>query len=174
MKKRVIIIVSIIAIIFASAGITWISVNTYQKMTYNTQIVNEKYIYNLCIHGEFSYKPNKVIVHEMWVEEQSLTFEVVLYNAFHVGEEITMEQLLQEYDDFCNKGIRGENIEKFINFHHGAGIGIADVYYKKYIGETGSYLKENFSTNFENATVEQIQEAAEYAVELLYEKMENR
>ena len=101
-----------------------IEVKRQEEMQIETQmqlmrIQNERYIYQLCIDGEFSYEPNRVIVHEMQIDYISLIQHIALYNEFNNDKKVTMEQVLEEYENFCNGEGGTEALDAVLHFDFG-------------------------------------------------------
>ena len=186
MKKRIIITTSIIAIILMIASFAVIRHQMVQKRNEEVQtnimrLDNERYMYCLGIDGEFSYGPEQVVVNEMHINYFKLTGHVALYNEFK-EEELTIEQVLEEYEAFCkgeykileNERTVPELLEALAQFNFGDGYLTWKYSYETYSAYRGHYLRNVCGVNnITEATNEQLQEAAEYAAERIHEEIEN-
>lgn len=132
---------------------------------------NGRTLHYLAMSGTFSYEPpDKIIVIELKENPAGTIANVAFYNAYHEGEELTVEQLLQEYDEYCNntKGRYG-GIDSIADFYLNS-LTVQRMfsgYHEKGAFEIlmDTYLEETYGVEIEEATSGQIQEAAEYAKE---------
>ena len=145
------------------------------------ELKDEEYRRVLCIHGHSVYLPDIVIVENMWRCEPETLANVMLYNEFTMGEKITVEQVLEEYDTFRYTGISGgleqyKTLEAFYNqrFPDGVGyFGKKDTLDNNYIGYIYHYVNANFSPLYvTELTDEQMQEAAEYAIKRIRDDLD--
>lgn len=138
---------------------------------FNMDMANLSRLHILCMSGTFNYEPpDKIIVLELERNQTGTIANVMLYNAFHKGEELTVEQVLQEYDAYCDNTLgEYEGLDAMLTFER------RDDYYKTYSSNSYTarinvFLYKKYNIIFpEEATEEQAQEAAEYAIKVLYE-----
>ena len=124
---------------------------------------NELYIYMLSIEGEFRYTPERIEVIEMETDERKLLMDVVLYNEYHKGEELTVEQLLEEYDNFCQGTGTTEGLDAFCEFDRAEQYDAQEHPLRRYEEYIHEYLEECDIKYIDQATMEQLEEAAKYA-----------
>lgn len=179
MKKRIIIITSIIVIILMIVSLAVMYHQREMKRQEEIQIdimktKNELYIYLLGIDGEFSYEPNRVIVEEMYIDNVYLIKYVALYNEFCEDKKVTVEQVLEGYEDFCNGEGESEALNAVIDFDLGEHYLPLGYRYSEYSGKVGIYVGEKFGLDSSyEATPEQVQEAAEYVAKQIHEEIES-
>lgn len=137
---------------------------------FNMDMDNSLRLHVLCMSGTFAYEPpDKIIVRELERNQTGTIANVMLYNAFHKGEELTVEQVLQEYDAYCDNTL-GEykGLNAMLKFAR------SDDYYmtygsNSYTSRINLFLFDKYSITSEEATEEQAREAVEYAIKVLYE-----
>lgn len=127
------------------------------------------------IQGDFVVDGDKVTVNNKMCDEKELIKWVSLHNAFYKDSTIAIEELMKEYDIFCDGMEESELIETYRDRMHTIGIRAEDVEifvngydYDRVIIE---YLKENYDTRLSRATVEEMKVACPYAAEEIYKEV---
>ena len=159
----IIIVVLLVILIIPTVFFCWKRVEKQKRIM---QLRNERYTYMLNIEGEFEYGTNTVRVIEMQVDERALLMDVVLYNEFNAGKELTTEQLLEEYDNFCNNSGTVDGLEALCEFDRADEYDAQEHPVGIYDDSIGSYVQDKYGLeNKYQATLAQLEEAAKYAAE---------
>ena len=172
MKKKnmiyVIVYILMVAVICISAGVAQHRKDKKAKEAAEAyaELKNCMYTRHLHIKGEFSYEGNKIYVEDIEYDYNQLMVDVAFFNYDHVNEQITVEQLYEEYEAFLNGG-ETDVLDKFADYDNGD---IGNNYRKYYksieteltlIREEKQKKEEDVSTevNIGVATPEELQEA---------------
>ena len=121
MKKKnmiyVIVYILMVAVICISAGVVQ---HRKDKKTAEALAELKNYQYTRCLYikGEFSYEGNKVYVKDIEYDYNQLMVDVGFFNYDHVNEQITVEQLYEEYEGFLNGG-ETDVLDKFADYDNG-------------------------------------------------------
>ncbi len=150
-----------------------------QHTTKEQQAVKEErlklYSSSLCIGGDFVVDGDKVTVNNKTYDEKELIKWVALHNVFYKDSPVTREELMTEFDTFCdgmNESellenyrdrmtdivVRAEDVELFVNGYD----------YDRVIID---YLKADFDTRLSDATKEQMEEVCPHAAEKFYNEV---
>lgn len=143
-----------------------------QNSKFAVEAKNEKYTSILSIEGEFRYTAHTVEVIELKVDERRLLMDVILYNEFHPGEILTKEQLMNEYYAFCSDTNSIDQLEAFYNFFQMDEYADVENPISSYYEGVSDYLQEQYQLGTVNqASLEQVEEAARYAARLWHEEI---
>ena len=170
-KKNIIYIIAAVMMILAicvSAGVVKYRKDKKAKEAAEAraEFKNEFYSYRLHIVGEFSYEGNKVYVEDIEYDYNQLMVDVGFYNYKHEKEQITTEQLYEEYEAFLNGG-EVDILKKFVDCNDFDMGGDYDGYLGaihhelRHIREEKQRNGEDVSTevSIQSATPEEVQEA---------------
>ena len=130
---------------------------------------NRMYTGDLCMGGQTACCGGTVISMNNKIDERELETRVAFYNLTHLDDQIAVEDLVTEYQNF----VRGnkENNDTLVKFSASKGAGVELTIGREIITEEGfredvqDYLKNEFGIQFRDATSEQIQEAIQDVVE---------
>ena len=120
MKRKniiyIIVAVMMIAAICVSAGVVKYKKDKKAKEAAERRAELNNYLYTRYLHikGEFSYEGNKIYVEDIEYDYNQLMVDVAFYNYKHEKEQITTEQLYEEYEAFLNGG-EVDILKKFVN-----------------------------------------------------------
>ena len=169
MKKKnmiyVIVYILMVAVICISAGVVQ---HRKDKKTAEALAELNNYRYTRCLYikGEFSYEGNKVYVEDIEYDYNQLMVDVAFFNYDHVNEQITVEQLYEEYEGFLN-GEETDVLDKFADYDNGDigndySLYVASISYElRIIREEKQRNGEDVSieVSIQSATPEELQEA---------------
>ena len=130
---------------------------------------NRMYTGDLCIGGQTACCGGTVISMNNKIDERELETRVAFYNLTHPDDQIAVEDLVTEYQNF----VRGnkENNDTLVKFSASKGAGVEltigreIITEKRFREDVQNYLKKEFRIQFRDATSEQIQEAIQDVVE---------
>ena len=86
-------------------------------------VQNSWYTEYLCMDGDYEITYNSVTVSNQTIAEAELTANVCFYN-FYNAEDVSSEQLLREYDNFCNNKKSWKKLEAYADFMYDRGFGL--------------------------------------------------
>ena len=168
-RKKLIISVSIIMVLLLSVKLISMYVNKIEHEKYILSLDNGMYTRALHINGEFEYERDKVIIKTMEIDRGELIIDVALYNEYN-EEKLTVDGLIDDYYEFCATGKEQEKIDKFHDFNRASGHGGEEHPISRYEEYIMHFLNEKYDIKFsDQASSEQLQEAAQYAAERWHE-----
>lgn len=175
-SKKILCDILIIVFVLVALVLICYAVKQSQLKSKEQQSAREKrlnlYCSSLCIEGDFAIEGNQVTINNKIFDEKELIKWVALHNAFYKNSPVTREELMTEFDAFCDGMkesellenyrdrmtdivVRAENVELFVNGYD----------YDRVIID---YLKENFDTRLSDATKEQMEEVCPHAAKEFY------
>lgn len=181
MKTKIIVIAITLAIVLLVGRTVWKNI-AEDKMRLEKEQISEigyrnlDYIHVLCIdrdRTDFTYGTDRIIVDGLDINEYGLIANIALYNEFHEGETLTVEQVLQEYEAFCNDvdGVY-DGLDALTKFD-------SDYYFycsyhgMQYQDDHSEYYYHMLDYSENHPTIkEQMQEIAENAAKRLHEELE--
>lgn len=181
MKTKIIVIAITLAIVLLVGRTVWKNI-AEDKMRLEKEQISEigyrnlDYIHVLCIdrdRTDFTYGTDRIIVDGLDINEYGLIANIALYNEFHEGETLTVEQVLQEYEAFCNDvdGVY-DGLNALTKFD-------SDYYFycsyhgMQYQDDHSEYYYHMLDYSENHPTIkEQMQEIAENAAKRLHEELE--
>lgn len=122
---------------------------------------NKQYMECLYIDADCEYKMKTIKVENKSITDLNwLYIDVAFYN-YVKNEKICVEELLEEYENFCNNIGNWKKLEEFYIFDNGRGM--PDYEHVKerddYVYSITKYIRDNYGVSIEDAKIEQVEEA---------------
>lgn len=136
----------------------------HEEYIAHIELTMDVYTYALNMKCEYSIEDNKIEIKEQDVSEWRLMIEVELYNAYY-EDDMTMEELLDEFDGYCNNLVESELLNDYsyliLEMRRINGLSRQD-YSSMVVGELN-----NRGIDWDTATDEEIKDAARSVADTL-------
>lgn len=178
MKKK---IVYGIFIVLALLIVIVVVVNIFRKKEEELQKVRqsrlELYSDAVNITGDFVVEGDTFTINNKEYNEVNMIREISLYNAFYKEEQITVEELMAEFDAFTNGMNESDVLENYQENMRSLKVRCekVEIFVRgyDYQGKAYNYLEEIYGAplDFDALTIEDWEKAYEYAAERIYNEV---
>lgn len=136
----------------------------HEEYIAHIELIMDVYTYALNMKCEYPIEDNKIVIKEQDMSEWLLMIEMELYNAYY-EDDMTMEELLDEFDGYCNNLVESELLDDYsyliLEMRRINGLSRQD-YSSMVVGELN-----NRGIDWDTATDEEIKDAARSVADTL-------